>query len=53
VQSNFLARYPIQQVGGEKILELWVPAEDLDEFNEHIVGVIEVVREFRPDQKKG
>lgn len=28
--------------------ELWVPAEELDEFNAHIVGRIEVVREFHP-----
>ncbi|WP_182903572.1 hypothetical protein [Microbispora sp. H10830] len=49
VPEDFLARYPIQQAGGETILELWVPAEELDEFNAHISGVIEVVHEFRPD----
>lgn len=26
--------------------ELWVPAEDLDEFNGHIVGTIRVVASF-------
>ncbi|MFE5211261.1 ADP-ribosylation/crystallin J1 [Streptomyces sp. NPDC056600] len=46
VESDFLARYPVRQAGGETILELWVPAEELDEFNRHIVGRIEVVREF-------
>ncbi|MDG9707968.1 hypothetical protein [Streptomyces sp. DH10] len=25
----------------------WVPAEELDEFNAHIVGRIELVHEFR------
>lgn len=29
------------------ILELWVPAEELDEFNANLVGLIEVVHEFR------
>ncbi|MER7765354.1 hypothetical protein [Kitasatospora sp. NPDC096140] len=48
VETGFLARYPVQQVGGRTILELWVPAEELDEFNRHIVGRIEVVHEFRP-----
>ncbi|MFD7262709.1 hypothetical protein [Streptomyces sp. NPDC059874] len=48
VDSDFLTRYPVRQAGGETILELWVPAEELDEFNAHIVGRIEVVREFRP-----
>ncbi|MGW0179739.1 hypothetical protein [Nocardia sp. NPDC003345] len=35
------------RAGGQTILELWVPAEELEEFNRHIVGRIEVVREFR------
>jgi hypothetical protein len=32
---------------GRTILELWVPAEELDDFNTHIVGEIQVVHEFR------
>ncbi len=47
VDDQFASRYPVQQVGGRDILELWVPAEELDEFNRHIVGLIEVVHEFR------
>lgn len=47
VETDFLARYPVQQAGGRTILELWVPAEELPEFNAHIVGTIEVTREFR------
>lgn len=47
VETGFVQRYPVQQAGGRTILELWVPAEELAEFNTHIVGVIEVVHEFR------
>ncbi|UQW99812.1 hypothetical protein [Streptomyces sp. RerS4] len=47
VDSEFLSRYPVQQAGGRTILELWVPAEELDVFNEHIVGEIELVHTFR------
>ncbi|MEU1225369.1 hypothetical protein [Streptomyces sp. NPDC005828] len=47
VDTDFLRRYPVQRAGGRTILELWVPAEELDEFNAHIVGGIEVVHEFR------
>ncbi|MFI1992754.1 hypothetical protein [Actinoplanes sp. NPDC020271] len=47
VEAEFAARYPVRQAGGDTILELWVPAEELEEFNDHIVGTIEVVREFR------
>ncbi|CAM3385990.1 hypothetical protein [Stackebrandtia soli] len=46
VDTAFLERYPVQQAGGSTILELWVPAEELPEFNRHIVGPIEVVHEF-------
>ncbi|WP_328954113.1 ADP-ribosylation/crystallin J1 [Kitasatospora purpeofusca] len=48
VETAFLSRYPVRQAGGRTILELWVPAEELEEFNRHIVGRIEVVHEFRP-----
>jgi hypothetical protein len=47
VDTDFLSRYPVQQAGGRTILELWVPAKELAEFNAHIVGTIEVVHEFR------
>lgn len=46
VDAAFVARYPVQQAGGRTILELWVPATELDEFNAHIVGRIEVVHRF-------
>lgn len=47
VAKEFLDRYEVQQAGGQTILEYWIPAKDLDELNEHIVGRIEVVAEFR------
>lgn len=47
IEAEYAARYPVQRAGGETILELWVPAGELEEFNAHIVGKIEVVREFR------
>ncbi|MDI3419968.1 hypothetical protein [Streptomyces luteolus] len=47
VESEFVSRYPIRQAGGKAILELWVPAEELDDFNAHIVGEIQVVHAFR------
>ena len=47
VRRSFLDRYEVQQVGGRTILEYWIPADDLDAFNDNIVGVVEVVAEFR------
>ena len=46
LDRTFAERYPIQQAGGKTILELWVPAEELEEFNGHIIGRIEVVGEY-------
>ncbi|MGH3862381.1 hypothetical protein [Actinokineospora sp.] len=30
VDTEFLGRYPVQRAGGRTIVELWVPAEDLN-----------------------
>jgi hypothetical protein len=46
VREDFLDRYEVQQVGGESILEYWIPAEDLQELDRNIVGLIAVVSEF-------
>jgi hypothetical protein len=46
VDSGFLERYEVQQVGGQVHRELWVPAEELEAFNRHIVGNMEVIRAF-------
>jgi hypothetical protein len=48
VNAEFAARYEPRQVGGRRHVELWVPAEELDELNANIVGLIEVVAEYRP-----
>jgi len=46
VEAEFVSRYPVRVVGGSLHQELWVPAEELAEFNRHIVGLIEVVASF-------
>ncbi len=50
VSSEFLRHYPEQTVGAGIHRELWIPADDLPEFNRHIVGVIEVIAEYLPEQ---
>lgn len=47
VKSDYLAKLEVHNVGGPEHNELWVMAEDLAEFNDHIVGDIEVIYEFR------
>lgn len=47
VRRAFLDRYPVQQAGGRDITEYWIPAEDLDDLNANLVGLIELVAEYR------
>jgi hypothetical protein len=47
IDTAFVSRYPVQRVGSSLHLELWVPAGELDDFNRHIVGQIEVVADYR------
>ena len=47
VRSTFLAQFEIQKVGSATALEYWIPAERLAEFNDNIVGVIEIVATHR------
>lgn len=44
--TAYLQKFEVQNVGGEIHNELWVPAEELDEFNNNIVGTIKVVEAF-------
>ncbi|MBN9490553.1 MAG: hypothetical protein J0H44_25240 [Alphaproteobacteria bacterium] len=46
VEASYLAQYEPHDVGGSAHSEYWIPAEQLDEFNNHIVGLIEVIARF-------
>jgi hypothetical protein len=46
VEDGFASRYKIQVVGSIRHRELWVPAEELAEFNRHILGRIAVLGRF-------
>jgi hypothetical protein len=47
VKSDFLKNYEIHTAGSSEHQEYWIPAADLDRFNENITGVIEVIAEFQ------
>jgi hypothetical protein len=53
VRRAFLSRYQIQNAGGERFQEYWIPAKDLAEFNRNIVGSIEVVQKFFRNDQEG
>ncbi len=46
VKAEFLCNYSVQVVGASRHQEYWIPADDLEDFNRNIVGLIEVVKEF-------
>ena len=46
VAGEYLEQFPVQTAGSRIHREYWIPAEELDEFNHHIVGEIEIIGEF-------
>ncbi|HST24246.1 MAG TPA: hypothetical protein VLR90_24300 [Blastocatellia bacterium] len=47
MRRAFLSSYEVQTVGSSIHQEYWIPAEELDEFNQNIVGKIEIIAEYR------
>lgn len=47
VRSEYLKRHEVQTVGGSVHQEYWIPAEELSEFNQNIVGPVEIIAEYR------
>jgi hypothetical protein len=52
VRSDYLSRFEIHEVGGRDHREYWIPSEELELFNANLVGLIEVIGTFRPDNRK-
>jgi hypothetical protein len=50
VRKDFLSKYPAKTVGASVHQELWIPAEDLAEMNRNIVGLIEVIAEYKAER---
>ncbi|MGW3783576.1 hypothetical protein ACWD5Z_03270 [Micromonospora chokoriensis] len=47
VERSYLDRHEVHQAGGRDVLEYWIPAEELADFNAHIVGAIIEEAEYR------
>jgi hypothetical protein len=47
VRLDFISRYEVKIVGSSVHQEYWIPSEELNEFNKNIVGLIEVIAEFK------
>lgn len=46
VNKEMIKQYDVKNVGGALHEELWIPAEELEQFNYHINGTIEIVSAY-------
>jgi len=53
VEQTYAEKFEVHTVGNQTHQELWVPAEELAEFNQRIVGKIEVVAAYYGKQFTG
>ncbi len=49
VSETYLKKFEVQNVGGHNHNELWIPAEELEQFNSMIQGEIKVIKAFYGD----
>ncbi|AFY94109.1 hypothetical protein [Chamaesiphon minutus] len=50
VDDTYVFQFEVQIVGSSQVhKELWIPAEDLVEFNQHILGEIKIVAAYYGD----
>ena len=43
IDDGYISQFPIQTVGASYHQELWIPAEELETFNRHIIGTIAIL----------
>lgn len=53
VEDNYVKKFDIQTVGSRIHQELWIPAEDMLEFNRHIIGKITIETAYYGENFKG
>jgi len=53
VDDPYISQFEQHKVGGSQHQEFWIPAEELEEFNRHIIGDIKVVEAHFGDEFQG
>jgi len=43
IDDTYVSKFDIHTVGSSYHQELWIPAEELEEFNQHIIGKISIL----------
>ena len=53
VEDEYIGQFEEHTVGGSQHQELWIPAEEVEEFNKHITGHIKVLEAYFGDAFQG
>ncbi len=53
IPETYFLKFEVQNVGAANCNELWVPAEELEVFNAHILNGIKVVKAFYGEKFSG
>lgn len=53
LSKKYLSKYNVENVGSKLHDELWVHSEDLNEFNNEIIGEIEVIEAYTNEKNSG
>ena len=43
IDDGYISQFPVQTVGTSYHQELWIPAEEMENFNRHIIGTIAIL----------
>ena len=43
IDDAYISQFPVQTVGASYHQELWIPAEELENFNHHLIGTISIL----------
>lgn len=46
IDDKYCEQFEVHTVGASHHQELWIPSEELETFNQHIIGEIELIRTF-------
>lgn len=46
IDDVYISSFEVQTVGGNYHQEYWIPAEELENFNAHIIGNIDIISSF-------
>ena len=53
VEDDYINKFETHMVGGSQHQEYWIPAEEVDNFNKHIIGHIKVLEAYFGDKFEG